>query len=202
VYATGGVYTRAVNVSLRHYMLLHAHPAKLGVELAGSLAAARCLCRHDWRGAAAASASAFLGSTVALWGAPVDSRSRTALGRAMLAYATPGGFALYNLSALPLVHGLWTHRKEGPSSAAWRCWRCPTSGLAAGAADAGGSWRVTRMTVIPSPSPALAGEGSKSRPRGEYWVVNYFDNARSKTSISCGRSSLAVRQTSPMSMPR
>jgi hypothetical protein len=52
----------------------------------------------------------FLGSTLALWNTPVENLAETALGKIMLVYATPSNFVIYNLSALPVIFGLWTHQ--------------------------------------------------------------------------------------------
>jgi hypothetical protein len=52
----------------------------------------------------------FLGSTIALWNKPVEHLAETSLGRVMLVYSTPLNFIIYNVSALPVIYGLWTHQ--------------------------------------------------------------------------------------------
>lgn len=91
-------------------MLLHAHPAKFAAEVLNGVVVARLLWRHDWRGAVAAGTLGFLPSTLLLWDKRVGPLAGTALGKLLLVYTTPSGFVLYNLSALPLGYGFWTHR--------------------------------------------------------------------------------------------
>jgi len=52
----------------------------------------------------------FVGSTIALWNKPNEDLAETARGKIMLVYATPSNFVIYNLSALPVIYGLWTHQ--------------------------------------------------------------------------------------------
>lgn len=91
-------------------MLQHAHPAKFLAECAGSLCAGYFLWRRRWAWAVGASGALFVLSTLALWRRPIEDLSGTRLGRAMLVYATPLNFALYNLSAVPIGYGLWAHQ--------------------------------------------------------------------------------------------
>ena len=41
---------------------------------------------------------------------PVEHLAQTRLGKIMLGYASPFNFIIYNLSALPVIYGLWTHQ--------------------------------------------------------------------------------------------
>lgn len=91
-------------------MLQHAHPAKFVAEILGILWCTYFLWIHNWIGAVISSVILFLGSTIALWNKPVEDLAETALGRIMLVYATPSNFIIYNVSALPVIYGLWTHR--------------------------------------------------------------------------------------------
>jgi uncharacterized membrane protein YdjX (TVP38/TMEM64 family) len=91
-------------------MLQHAHPAKFVAEILGIIWGSYFLWIHNWIGAVISSVILFLGSTIALWNKPVGDLAETALGKIMLAYATPSNFVIYNLSALPVVYGLWTHQ--------------------------------------------------------------------------------------------
>jgi hypothetical protein len=52
----------------------------------------------------------FFGSTIALWNKPVENLAATSLGRVMLVYAAPLNFIIYNVSALPVIYGVWTHQ--------------------------------------------------------------------------------------------
>src|SRR5881628_3039854 len=91
-------------------MLQHAHPAKFVAEILGIIWGIYFLWIHNWIGAVISSAILFLGSTIALWNKPVENLAETALGRIMLVYATLPNFVIYNLSALPVIYGLWTHQ--------------------------------------------------------------------------------------------
>jgi len=91
-------------------MLQHAHPAKFVAEILGILWCTYFLWIHNWIGAVISSLIFFLGSTIALWNKPIDDLAETALGKIMLVYATPSNFVIYNLSALPVIYGLWMHR--------------------------------------------------------------------------------------------
>ena len=91
-------------------MLQHAHPAKFVAEILGIIWCTYFLWIHNWIGAGISSLLLFLGSTIALWNKPVEDLAETALGRIMLVYATPSNFIIYNVSALPVIYGLWTHQ--------------------------------------------------------------------------------------------
>ena len=90
-------------------MLQHAHPMKFVAELLGIAWAIYFLWNHNWVAAIITSLSFFLGSTLALWNKPIDHLTDTTLGRAMLVYAKPLNFLVYNISVVPVVYGLWTH---------------------------------------------------------------------------------------------
>src|SRR5947208_1902158 len=91
-------------------MLQHAHPAKFVAEMLGVIWGSYFLWTHNWIAAAISSLMLFLGSTIALWNKPIENLAETVLGRTMLVYATPPNFVIYNLSALPVIYGLWTHQ--------------------------------------------------------------------------------------------
>ncbi|SRR6266498_1014177 len=91
-------------------MLQHAYPAKFVAEILGVIWGSYFLWIHNWIGAVISSVILFLGSTIAIWNYPVKNLADSALGRIMLVYATPFNFVIYNLSALPVIYGLWTHR--------------------------------------------------------------------------------------------
>src|SRR5437016_3438554 len=91
-------------------MLQHAHPAKFVAEILGIIWATYFLWIHNLIGAAIGSFLLFLGSTIALWNKPIEYLAETALGKIMLVYSTPFNFAIYNLSALPVIYGLWTRQ--------------------------------------------------------------------------------------------
>jgi hypothetical protein len=94
---------------IRRLMLGHAHPVKFVAELVGILCGLYFLWIHNWIAAIVSSVALFLGSTLLLWKKPIDYLEDTRLGRIMLAYGTPFNFAIYNLSALPVIYGAWTH---------------------------------------------------------------------------------------------
>ena len=91
-------------------MLSHAHPVKFVAELAGIVCGLYFLWVHNWIAAIVSSFALFLGSTLLLWKRPIDHLEHTKLGRVMLVYGTPFNFAIYNLSALPVIYGAWAHR--------------------------------------------------------------------------------------------
>ena len=91
-------------------MLQHAHPAKFVAEILGIISCTYFLWLHNWIGAVITGVILFLGSTIALWNKPVENLAETALGKIMLVYATPSNFMIYNVSALPVIFGLWTHQ--------------------------------------------------------------------------------------------
>ena len=91
-------------------MLQHAHPAKFAAEILGIILGTYLLWIHSWIGAVISSVILFLGSTIALWNYPIENLADSALGRIMLVYATSLNFVMYNLSALPVIYGLWSHR--------------------------------------------------------------------------------------------
>jgi len=91
-------------------MLQHAHPAKFVAEILGIIWGSYFLWIHNWIGAVISSLLLFLGSTIVLWNKPSENLAETALGRIMLIYSTPFNFIIYNLSALPVIYGLWTHQ--------------------------------------------------------------------------------------------
>lgn len=95
---------------LYRYMLQHAHPAKFLAECAGSFCAGYFLWRRQRAWAFSAGSAFFVLSTLVLWRRPIENLSGTPLGRAVLVYATPLNFVLYNLSAVPIGYGLWTHK--------------------------------------------------------------------------------------------
>lgn len=99
-----------MNRIIRRYMLQHAHPMKFTAELLGVIWGAYFLWNHNWLGALIMSTLFFLGSSVLLWNKPIDYLQKTGLGRVMLIYADPVSFLLYNLSALPVIYGLWLHQ--------------------------------------------------------------------------------------------
>ena len=90
-------------------MLLHAHPIKFIAEILGVIWSVYFLWHHNWIGAVIVSLVGFLLSTLLLWKQPIDHLATTSLGKVMSVYGTPFNFLLYNLSALPVIYGLWTH---------------------------------------------------------------------------------------------
>ena len=90
-------------------MLLHAHPAKFIAEILGAIWSAYFLWQHNWIGAVIVSVVGFLLSTLLVWKQPIDQLKTTSLGKFMAVYSTPSNFLLYNLSALPVIYGLWLH---------------------------------------------------------------------------------------------
>ena len=90
-------------------MVLHAHPIKFVAEILGAMWSMYFLWRRNWIGAVIVSALGFLLSTILLWNKPIEGLVTTQLGKIMAVYATPLNFMLYNLSALPVIYGLWTH---------------------------------------------------------------------------------------------
>lgn len=98
-----------MKTTIRRYILSHTHPAKFVAEILGLAWGSYFLWQHHWPTALIGSMALFLISTVALWGEDMEYVASSALGRFSLAYATVPGFILYNLSALPLVYGLWVH---------------------------------------------------------------------------------------------
>jgi hypothetical protein len=99
-----------VNSLIRRFILQHAHPAKFVAEILGVISCTYLLWIHNWIGAVITSLILFLGSTIALWNKPVEYLAETRRGKIMLVYATASNFIIYNLSALPVVYGLWTHQ--------------------------------------------------------------------------------------------
>jgi hypothetical protein len=95
---------------IRKFMLQHAHPAKFVAEILGIMWGIYFLWLHNWIAAVISSIVLFLGSTIALWNKPVEYLATTSLGRIMLVYSTPLNFVLYNVSALPVIYGVWTHQ--------------------------------------------------------------------------------------------
>ena len=91
-------------------MLQHAHPAKFVAEILGVIWGSYFLWIHNWIAAMISSLILFLGSTIALWYRPIEHLTETALGKIMLVYTTPTNFVIYNLTALPVIYGLWTHQ--------------------------------------------------------------------------------------------
>jgi hypothetical protein len=91
-------------------MLQNAHLAKFVAEILGIICGTYFLWIHNWIGAVIGSVILFVGSTVVLWNKPIEHLAETALGKIMLAYATPSNFIVYNLSALPVIYGLWRHQ--------------------------------------------------------------------------------------------
>ena len=91
-------------------MLQHAHPAKFVAEILGIIWGSYFLWIHNWIGAMISSVILFLGSTIVFWNEPIEDLAETALGKRMLVYATPFNFIIYNVSALPVIYGLWTHQ--------------------------------------------------------------------------------------------
>src|SRR5712691_8409906 len=104
------VIVQAVNRLIRTYLLQHAHPAKFVAEILGIILGTYFLWIHFWIGAVIGGALLFLGSTIALWNKPIEYLAETTLGKIMLVYATPPNFVIYNLSALPVIYGLWMHQ--------------------------------------------------------------------------------------------
>jgi hypothetical protein len=91
-------------------MLQHAHPAKFVAEILGVMWGFYFLWNRNWIGAVVSSLLLFLGSTIALWNRPIDYLATTSLGKVMLVYSTPVNFIIYNVSAVPVIYGLWTHQ--------------------------------------------------------------------------------------------
>jgi hypothetical protein len=104
------VFYFPVNNFLRKHMLQHAHPAKFVAELMGIMWGLYFLWDQNWIGAVVSSVLFFLASTIILWNRPVEYLAATPLGRVMLVYATPVTFLIYNVSALPVIYGAWTHQ--------------------------------------------------------------------------------------------
>ena len=99
-----------VNKFLRKHMLQHAHPVKFVAEVMGVMWGLYFLWHQNWLGAVISSLLFFLMSTLLLWNKPTEYLADTALGRVMLVYATPLNFLIYNVSALPVIYGAWTHQ--------------------------------------------------------------------------------------------
>lgn len=99
-----------INKLIHRYTLEHAHPMKFVCEVLGVMWGVYFLWHHNWIAAALISMALFLGSTLVLRNKPIDYLSRSALGKIMLVYATPVNFLFYNLSALPVVYGVWSHQ--------------------------------------------------------------------------------------------
>ncbi len=95
---------------LRKHMLQHAHPVKFIAEVLGIMWGIYFLWRRNWIGAVASSVALFLGSTLLTWNRSAEPLASTPLGRVMLVYSTPLNFLIYNLSALPVIYGAWTHQ--------------------------------------------------------------------------------------------
>ena len=90
-------------------MVLHAHPIKFIAEILGVMWSMYFLWRRNRIGAVIVGVLGFLLSTILLWNKPIEGLATTQLGKIMAVYATPLNFMLYNLSALPVIYGLWTH---------------------------------------------------------------------------------------------
>ena len=90
-------------------MLQHAHPTKFVAEILGIMWSAYLLWNHHWILALVIGMSFFLLSTILLWGDRFQNLAETHLGRVLLVYSSPLGFAFYNVSVVPLVYGLWIH---------------------------------------------------------------------------------------------
>jgi len=99
-----------MNKFLRKHMLQHAHPAKFVAEVMGIMWGIYFLWQQSWIGAVVSSVLLFLGSSLLTWNESVESLADTPLGRVMLVYATPLNFLIYNVSALPVIYGAWTHQ--------------------------------------------------------------------------------------------
>ncbi|HKG96353.1 MAG TPA: hypothetical protein VKA97_00965 [Pyrinomonadaceae bacterium] len=99
-----------MNKFLRKHMLQHAHPAKFVAELMGIMWGIYFLWQQNWIGAVVSSVLLFLSSTLITWNKSMNYLAATPLGRVMLVYATPLTFLIYNLSALPVIYGAWTHQ--------------------------------------------------------------------------------------------
>lgn len=93
----------------RRYMLQHAHPTKFVAEILGIMWSVYLLWNHRWVWALCVAVVSFLLSTLLLWGNRFEYLSSTTLGKVILVYSHPLNFVLYNLSALPLIYGLWVH---------------------------------------------------------------------------------------------
>jgi len=104
------VFYGPVNKFLRKHMLQHAHPAKFVAEVMGIMWGLYFLWQQNWIGAVVSSVLLFLGSSLLTWNESVESLADTPLGRVMLVYATPLNFLIYNVSALPVIYGAWTHQ--------------------------------------------------------------------------------------------
>src|SRR5215210_7152852 len=91
-------------------MLQHAHPAKFVAEVLGIMWGIYFLWNQNWIGAVVSSVILFLMSTLLTRNKSVEHLAATSLGRAMLVYATPLTFLIYNVSALPVIYGAWTRR--------------------------------------------------------------------------------------------
>ncbi len=94
---------------IHRLMILHAHPAKFIAEILGVIWSVYFLWQHNWVGAVIVSLVGFLLSTLLLWNQSIDYLETTSLGKVMSVYGTPLNFLLYNLSALPVIYGLWLH---------------------------------------------------------------------------------------------
>lgn len=94
---------------IHRLMVLHAHPIKFTAEVLGVIWSVYFLWNRSWIGAVIVSLVGFLCSTLLLWNHPIDYLSTTPLGKVMSIYGTPFNFLLYNLSALPVIYGLWNH---------------------------------------------------------------------------------------------
>lgn len=99
----------AIKTEIRRYMLQHAHPMKFTAEVLGVMWSIYFLWNHSWVGALAVALVSFLVSTLLLWRKQFEYLANTALGKIMLVYSTPLNFALYNMSAVPFIYGLWSH---------------------------------------------------------------------------------------------
>ena len=78
-------------------------------EILGVMWSMYFLWRRNWIGAVIVGVLGFLLSTILLWNKPIEGLATTQLGKIMAVYTTPLNFMLYNLSALPVIYGLWTH---------------------------------------------------------------------------------------------
>ena len=90
-------------------MVLHAHPIKFIAETLGAMWSAYFLWHHNWIGALIAGLTGFLLSTLLVWNQRIDRLETTPFGKVMSVYGSPINFLLYNLSALPVIYGLWVH---------------------------------------------------------------------------------------------
>lgn len=98
------------NVFIKRYVLSHAHPVKFISEILGILISSYFVWKHDWILAIVSAIILFFLSTLLVWRHPIQNLEKTSLGKIMLVYSKSINFLLYNISVVPYIYGLWTHK--------------------------------------------------------------------------------------------